>query len=266
MAGVWVRRGPVFALGALVAALGIAGLTATAQVGSPNERVVEPQRNVLDTDDVQDKESKVWVLHFKFKDPRIIKVNIPGRGQRVVWYLWYQVINMTSKPQTFYPAFELKANDLNMVYPDEISPTAEEAIRAYEDPRNLLKIKDSVSMSSEPIPPSRPDALPTAVTGVAIWMDPNEPIKGDSPEVLKEKAKLPKLAETNNFTIYVAGLSNGLVRTDGPDGQLVTRRKMLQLNFFRAGDRYSLRSEQIRFVPPYQWIYRGSSLRDVPGG
>src|SRR4051794_20363788 len=104
MTGGWARRGPVIALAVLVGGLAIAGLaTAT----GPNERFVEPQRNVLDTDDIRSPDSKVWVLHIKFMDPRIIKVNIPGRGQKLVWYLWYQVINFTNKPQFFFPVFEL---------------------------------------------------------------------------------------------------------------------------------------------------------------
>src|SRR5262249_24782869 len=165
------------------------------------------------------------------------------------------------------PDFELKTNDLNMVYHDEILPAAEEAIRAYEDPRNFLKIKNSVTISNEPIPPSRPDAIPIAVTGVAIWLDPNEPNPDDSPEVKAEKEKMPRLADTNNFSIFVAGLSNGWAKTDGPDGKPIIRRKTLQLNFQRAGDRFAPRSDQIHFVPPYQWIYRGSSLdiRGLPG-
>jgi hypothetical protein len=121
-----------------------------------------------------------------------------------------------------------------------------------------------VTISNDPIPPSRPDAVPIAVTGVAIWLDPNDPNPDDDEKTKAEKAKMPKLAATNNFSIYVAGLSNGWAKTDGPDGKPIIRRKTLQLNFQRAGDQFSPKSEQIRFVPPYQWIYRGSSL-DIRG-
>jgi hypothetical protein len=42
------------------------------------------------------------------------------------------------------------------------------------------------------------------------------------------------------------------------------RRKTLQLNFRRLGDRFLQKSEEIQWVPPAQWIYRGSPLT-VPG-
>ena len=50
---------------------------------NPNERTVKPEPNVQDADDIRSPDSKIWVLDFKFKDPRLIKVNMPGRGQKV---------------------------------------------------------------------------------------------------------------------------------------------------------------------------------------
>src|SRR5205823_13581767 len=68
--------------------------------GNPNEREVKPQVNVQDKGDV-------WVLHFKFKDPRLVTVDIPGRGRKICYYLWYQVTNRDPKEaHTFYPDFE----------------------------------------------------------------------------------------------------------------------------------------------------------------
>src|SRR5437879_4181938 len=73
----------------MVLALGL-GLVGVAVAVNPNERDVKPQANVQDSDDIAKPNSKVWVLDFRFKDPRLIKVNVPGRGQKVCWYLWYQ--------------------------------------------------------------------------------------------------------------------------------------------------------------------------------
>jgi hypothetical protein len=220
---------------------------ATALVGvalaiNPNEREVKPEANVQDTDDIFSPESKVWVLDFKFKDPRLIKANIPGRGQKVCWYLWYQVINYTKEPRTIIPKFELVTHDRNTVHEDQIMPTVQEAIRQVEDPTDFLKIKNSVTISNDPIPVSRPDAIPRAVTGVAIWDDVHP--------------------DANRYSIFVSGLSNGWSVTDPipPETKPVVRRKTLQLNFRRLGDRYQMKSEEIRFVPPAQWIYRGSQL------
>jgi hypothetical protein len=210
---------------------------------NPNEREVKPGANVQDTDDVTAPDSKVWVLDFKFKDPRLIKANVPGRGQKICWYLWYQVINYTKEPRTFIPDFELVTHDRNTVHHDQILPAVQEAIRQIEDPTDFLKMKNSVTMASEPIPVSqRKDALPRPVTGVAIWDDVDP--------------------ESNRYSIFVSGLSNGWSITDpiAPDTKPVVRRKTLQLNFRRLGDRYDMKSEEIRFVPPAQWLYRGAKV------
>jgi hypothetical protein len=240
-----VRRGRQFILlfAALAAVGSLAGLT-LAQ--NPNEREVKPERNVQDTDDIASPDSKVWVLDFKFKDPRLIKVDVPGRGQKVCWYLWYQVINKTREPRTFIPDFELVTHDKYTVHHDQILPRVQEAIQQLEDPTNHYKIKNSVTIAAEPIPPTLPNAVPRAVTGVAIWDDVDP--------------------DSNYYSIFVAGLSNGWAVTDPipPDTKPVVRRKTLQLDFRRLGDRYFQKSEEIRFMPPAHWIYRGSNLT-VPG-
>jgi hypothetical protein len=235
-----------FALTFLVASACV-GVLAVAFVGpgraedGPNERTIKPQINVQDA-----ATKKLWVLDFKFKDPRLITVDIPGRGKKVCWYLWYQVINHTGEPRTFIPDFELVTHDFKTVHRDQVLPTVEEAIRKVEDPTGYYKIKNSVTIAAEPIPPSKEEALPRPVTGVAIWDDVN-----------------PK---TNYFSIFVAGLSNGWALTDPipPATKPIVRRKTLQLNFKRPGDEFFPKSSEIRFVAPARWIYRGSEL-SVPG-
>src|SRR5438552_15652053 len=78
-----------------------------------NEREVKSGVSALDKADV-------WALDFRFKDPRLIKVNSPGQGTRIYWYLWYQVINRTGEPRTFAPTFELVTLDYPGVYRDDI--------------------------------------------------------------------------------------------------------------------------------------------------
>jgi hypothetical protein len=123
-----------------------------AQGTNPNETYIKPGINVLDKD--TEKTVGLWTLDFKFKDPRLIKVNIPGKGTRVCWYLWYQVINFTGEPRTFIPQFELVTHDTRMSYTDQILPTAFESIRKVEDPTDSLRIKNSVTIAAEPIPVS----------------------------------------------------------------------------------------------------------------
>src|SRR6266851_2811354 len=148
-------RGKRFMLAALAAGI---LLVSFGQADNPNEIVVKPQINVQDTDDVTKEGSKVWVLDFKFKDPRLITVDVPGRGRKVCWYLWSQVTNNSEEPRTFIPDFELVTNDKKTVHHDQILPAVERAIRKLEDPTENPanpRIKNSVSISADPIPPSK---------------------------------------------------------------------------------------------------------------
>jgi len=122
-----------------------------------------------------------------------------------------------------------------------------------------------VTIAREPIPPSLPKAAPKAVTGVAIWIDPNEVNATDDKSAKDKKDKMEKLAESNRYSIFVAGLSNGWSLSDPipPDTKHVVRRKTLQLTFKRTADKYSTKSEMIQFVPPVQWVYRASSTIDL---
>jgi hypothetical protein len=243
---------------AAVAGLSVAGL-AQQDSGSkafppsnPNERDIKPEQNIQDTDTIFEKDgktykdnSKIWVLEFKFKDPRLITVDVPGRGRKVCWYLWYQVINKTREPHTFIPDFELVTLDKQSIHPDQVLPKVQEAIAKQEDPTGYLNIKNSVTIAAEPIPATKPDAVPKPVTGVAIWDDVNP--------------------ETTRFNIFISGLSNGWALTDGPQpgDPPIVRRKTLQLDFKRNADPFYKRSEDIQFMSPAHWMYRGSKL-DVP--
>src|SRR5262245_16143711 len=118
---------------------------------NPNERDAPPRINPQDKEDL-------WTLDFKFKDPRTIVVDIPGRGKTTVYYLWYQVSNRTNTPRFFQPSFELVTLEPRLTTQnDEVIPSAEEAIRKVEDPSGHQKIKNSVTIGKEPIPASKPD-------------------------------------------------------------------------------------------------------------
>jgi hypothetical protein len=214
---------------------------------NPNEREIKPAVNVQDRDDINSPDSKIWVLNFIFKDPRPITVDIPGRGRKVCWYLVYSVVNKTKEPHTFIPDFELVTQDKDTVHQDQVLPTAQEAIQKLEDPSSFVKLKNSVTMAATPIPPSKENADPTRVSGVAIWDDVNP--------------------ETNHFYIYVTGLSNGWSVTDAPDakGDPIVRRKTLRLEFKRLGDPALVDARQIKYEGA-TWVYRGSKLKvpDLP--
>ena len=219
-----------------------------------NEREVKSSGSLND-----DPKSDVWTLDFRFKDPRLIKVNVPGRGTKICWYLWYQVINRTKNPQTFYPEFELVTLDFPAVFHDETLTTVEDAIKKIEDPTGYQNILNSVTISSAPIPKSdAPDkAFPKAITGVAIW-------DGTMADPKARDPKTKDLSDSQRFSIFVGGLSSGTVQVDpvgkGKVEAPIIRRKTLQLNSKRSGDRFQLDSREITFEPPAEWIYRASRL------
>ncbi len=212
------------------------------------------EREVTTAPGAKDKNA-VWNLDLKFKDPRMIRVYVPGQGTRIYWYLWYQVINRTGEPRKFIPYFEIVTLDYPAAFADGIYPTVEDAIRKLEDPTGYQRIKNSVTISAEAIPLSLPEAFPRAITGVAIW-EANSTV---NPK--KAKADVKELGDTTRFSIFVRGLSNGYVVVNPlVEGKAsYTRYKTLQLNYRRTGDRYSLDSRDMKFQPPAEWLYR-------PGG
>lgn len=220
----------------------VASLAALLAFGLPGATAQGPgghnQVEVKKLPNIQDKPG-IWVLDFKFTPPRTITVDIPGRGRRVCWYLLYQVINNTGEPRIFIPDFELVTLDQPepKVYHDQVLPKVQEAIKRVEDPTGHLAFKNSVTIASEPIPLSKPNAIPKAVNGVAIWDDV-------SPQVTR-------------YSIFVSGLSNGW----SVDDKDLVRRKTLQLNFRRVGDQFRQEARDVRFVPPAEWVYRASTLK-----
>lgn len=226
------RRLPLALLLATVPALSLAvGQT----VGPYNEYDARRQINVKDT-------NQTWALDFRFKAPRLLTVDVPGRGKKIIWYMWYQVINRTGEPRTFVPDFELVTLDKHTAHHDQVLPKVEEAIRRIEDPTRFHDIKNSVTIQTRPIPITKPDSGPRAVTGVAIWDD----VFAGQPD-------------TTRFSVFVSGLSNGWSKDD----QGTVRRKTLQLNFKRLSDRNHLDAE-VKFLPPEEWIYRAMTPAKKP--
>jgi hypothetical protein len=241
----WRWRLMLILLAVLVPAL---PLSQAQNVGPFNEREVKRQSNVQDKDDI-------WVLDFRFKDPRLITVDVPGRGKKVILYLWYQVVNRNPDPLTLIPDFELVTQDKPGVHHDLVLPKVQEAIRRVEDPTGYQDIKNSVTITTTPIPVSKTEAAPRPVTGVATW------IMGDGATETRNDIN----PDANRFSIFISGLSNGWALATGKDDRPIVMRKTLQLNFRRIGDRYYMDSREIRFVPPAEWMYRASTL-PAPGG
>ena len=229
----------------------------TAALAQPNvgEKKIEPLDLPLD-------KPGVWTLHFRYKSPRIVTLDGIGKDgkpeKKIIWYMWYQVYNLAPEgrapePVTCLPEFELVTKDLLTTHLDEPQPHIVEQIRAIEDPTGVLNLQTTISISKRPIPPSKPDAIPRLVSGVAIWTD------------MAEKA--PK---TNKFSVYIAGLSNGLATEELKTGEKLIKRKTLQINFIRPTDDNRPQVVDIRpddaNGPAEQWIYRTTSVAKAIGG
>lgn len=222
----------------LVMTVGLAGVPG----GELNFNAVRPVVEFNERSKVPD----IWVLDFTFRSPRFIMVDVPGRGRQLVWYMAYTVINRSDKPRVFLPDFTL-VTESGKVYKDSIMPAAERAVIAREEPTQLRLVGtadaskhrwlNSVTISRDPIPPSKSEETPEYRHGVVFWEDVD--------------------MSTKKFTIYVTGLSNGYqVVADDKGKKETVKRKTLMLEFTKPGDVYNPDENEIKFLGDAKWIYR----------
>ena len=234
-----MRRSWSFRLGwpvALAAVFGPAAWLAAQPANPPGVYNAPPRIHRED-------KPNIWTLGLRFKDVRTVQVEVPGRGRKTVYYMWYQVYNTTPEPRSFDPQFDLVTHDRNTVHPDEALPTVQEAIRRIESP--YLKpeqFKNYVTIAEQPIPVTPELSDLRTVTGVALWSDVQDRAPG-----------------TTSFSVLVSGLSDGYTR-EGDGDAAVIRRKTLQLNFRRYSDGRRQDTQDIKYVPPESWNYISSSF------
>jgi hypothetical protein len=199
----------------------------------------------------------LWVLDFEFRQPRFVPTIIPGEGRKMAWYMVYKVVNRTGEPRTLIPRFELITNPgspkagavvgdaknpkelWSRSFTDVLIPNAEKMVRAREGQET--NFFNSVSIQSQPIPPTPKEGAPIERYGVVFWKD------------------VP-MGETKKFNIYVTGLSNGYRRIQDPmDKKKETiLRKTLELRFSKPGDDFNTTYKEIR-LDGFDWTYRPAS-------
>jgi len=167
----------------------------------------------------------LWVLDFAFKPLRMRTVEIPGKGRRTIYYMYYRIINRTDEPRLFVPQFSIVTNT-GKRFDDAPVPQAVKLIQAREDPSTpLLGSVDMVGL----VPPSKREGVMDAVYGVAIWNDFD-----------------PK---ASRFSVYVRGLSDGYQ----PQSK---KYKSLKIEFQIFGDHIEVHEDEIRLMDPaYYWVY-----------
>jgi hypothetical protein len=210
---------------------------------------IKPQVFAAEKERVND----LWVLDFKFRQPRFILTNIPGEGKKLVWYMVYRITNRTGAPREFVPRFELvtnpgsppagtvvdaKANPSGLysrVFKDELLQKAELQVQEREGRERTFY--NSVTIG-KPLEPTPKEGAPIERYGVVFWKD------------------IP-MGETKRFNIYITGLSNGYRRLDDPKDKKkeVILRKTVELRFEKPGDDPNPEQREIRFEGS-DWIYR----------
>jgi hypothetical protein len=175
----------------------------------------------------------IWVLDFTFKPLRMYTVEIPGKGRRLVHYLYYRIVNRTGAPRELVPQFTL-ITDTGKRYEESVLPKGVRIIQARED--RSIRLLGAVDIAGV-IPPSTKEGIDDAIYGVAMW-------EGVDPHA-------------DRMSIYVRGLSNGFHDVAPPDGgKPVTKYKTLRIDLIRRGDARNLNEKEITLAEPsYEWIY-----------
>lgn len=191
-------------------------------------------------------------LELTFKPIRYVRLRLPDANgvlkDKLVWYMVYHVKQpvvevldaagnpIPPKPMRFFPVFWLEDRKTKKVYPDRLIAAAIPLIQRREDPNRPLLNTVEIAGEIAPSPPGEDNST----WGVVTWDDIDLRI--------------------NRFSVYVAGLSNAfkLSTEPGQEGQQV--QKTLEINFWRPGDAFFEREDEIRLGAPgdvdYRWFYR----------
>ncbi len=133
-----------------------------------------------------------WELEFTFHDPQRITVDHAAQTEGTTyWYLLYSVTNQTDRDVDFHPTFELVTDSMQKsIGGEEISTTVFQAIRARHHGDYPFLIQPS-RVSGKLL-----QGEDNTISSVAIFhqFDPG----------------------SNQFTIYVGGLSGEVTRVSNP--------------------------------------------------
>jgi hypothetical protein len=161
----------------------------------------------------------LWVFEIQYKTLRMVKIPITNKKtgvkkNEILYYLVYKIINRAIEqkpndpektpinqfdkspvPETFVPEITFASNDngVRRVIADSIIPEAHKYIEGRER-RKLLNTVEIVRKIPQAVPTDQKD--PPALHGVAIFKGVND--------------------DTDFFTLYFAGFSNGYKLVKGP--------------------------------------------------
>jgi hypothetical protein len=199
---------------------------------------------------------EIYAFEFAFKPLRHVYIDVPrsdGRMQRkLIWYMVYRVRyrggdlrpsadiiagvpiykrveQVHYQSRRFFPMLVLRNHNTGKAYVDRILPSAADKIKVRE--QITASLYNSVEITNVKIPYSG-DSAAGGVWGVATWEDVDPDI--------------------DFFSVEISGLTNAF-QQDGEGDEAPYRRKVLQLNFYRPGDKVAQTDDRIRFgVPAYE--------------
>lgn len=254
--------------GALACCVLLSGAVLAQAQGRPLTGGYSGRAQATVTGEELSKQTNLWVLEVEFKPMRMVSVEVTDpatneKSREWIWYLAYRAVNRPidrrmddsdTEPQNdydqqpkrplFIPEFTLvirnDENGATRIIPDSVIPEAMPAIRAREK-RELL---NSVAVVRE-IPEATPIGTPAegAIYGVAMW-------RGIDPE-------------TDFFTVFMSGFSNGYRITTGPDDQPLVERRTIVQEFWRPGDQFDQDQREIRLKGEPRWLYRADAPQAV---
>lgn len=220
---------------------------ASAAIAPGVETVAAP----LITGEESSAQPNLWALEVRFKPVRMIYAELPDvkssrPGKQLVWYLAYRAVvrgtshvpdlseDSADRP-VFVPEFTFVTEDegVPQTYPDRVLPSAVAAINK----RERHAYKNSVEIVGG-LPEATPDGAKrlNSLDGVATWTGVD--------------------SNTDFFTVYMTGFSNGYKVEKGPDGQEIILRRTLAQKFWRPSDRFDQSEDEIRLKGEPFWLYR----------
>ncbi|MDH3717950.1 MAG: hypothetical protein OES79_07490 [Planctomycetota bacterium] len=183
----------------------------------------------------------------------------------------YQNMYANIGPHLFNPTFLLRTHqdktlaidDYSVEHLDVILPAARRAIYQRERPNcSFDQFYDSARIGAEPVPISA-DRGETSRYGVVTWIHVEHPLRPDG------KLDMTRKVDIDFFTVQIMGLTNAYVWKDQPqafkpgDPHGAGREfeyKTLEFTFYRPGDEFDAREDEIRWGVPghrrYDWLYR----------
>ncbi|MBI1348336.1 hypothetical protein GC163_18835 [bacterium] len=189
----------------------------------------------------------LWVCEVYFKPMRLIAVDVtnPKTGRKESKFVWYTVYRAINRPliapkadnppvnefdppvlpPRFIPEFTLVTvdGDEPRVYHDVVIPEALAAINRREG-RNYASSVGVVADVPAAVKSGSPDEK--FLYGVAMFTDVDP--------------------DADLYTVFMTGFSNGMKVCKSPDGTPVVLHKMIEVRYWRPGDRFSQQEPEIR--------------------